>query len=461
VKVKFFNPAIGGLIGPAKVNLMSTPHHVEVLSSIANHLPSLEILSRTNLFEKPRQFDLPSLPSPKLKPLEYVGYVLEKYRRQTSGAFVKVAEIDIPSRDADFFIDTKILYGEAYRYRVKAMLRWTRPVGDTINGPDNMMVQRMGSHTAALATHKSSYFFSEWSHNWAYGSCIDDQPPPPPDELTVRPDSARKRIIITCRLPDNPQRDILKMRLFRKYQDGNGKDISNWIQLTESGAVPRGIDFAPGNVYCVDTDNGRMDYFQKEHPGIKRVYAAQCVSRHGEYSVLSEQLATRLNEDYKVRGEFPVEFISSPGVRMEYFGAFSTIPHSITKTEVVVAPPVLHVGRSPGSAAVVFTGRDTMGNVNIDNGTYVCRVQSLDTGEIKDIPFQVRLKNNPVRMEVSKFDFYVPNHAISGKNSDDFRDENESLRNELRKLNDLGIGAHDVDEVNVYDRASPGDRWKR
>jgi len=464
VKVKFFNPAIGGLIQPSKVNLMSAPHHVESLSTIATHLPSLEILSRTNLFTKPRQIDIPSLPSPKIKPLEYVGYVLEKYKRQQSGAFIKVEEIDIPSRDADYYIDTKILYGEAYRYRIRAMLRWTRPNEHSFNIPDKMTTVRNASHAATLSTHKSSYFFSEWSHSWAYGSCIDDQPPPPPDELTVRPDSARKKIIVTFRLPDNPQKDILKMRLFKKYKDEHGKDLSHWFQITESSAHDRGIDFAPGNVYYVDDNDspfGPMEYFQRQHPGIKRVYAAQCVSRHGEYSVLSEQLAACLNEDYKVRGEFPVEFISSPGVRLEYFGAFSTIPNHITKTEIVVTPVIQRVGRSPSEAVLVFTGRNTMGNVNIDNGKYVCRIQSLDTGEVKDIPFTVSLKNNPGRQEVSKFDFYVPGHAVSGKNSDDFDSDSEiKLKNDLTRM--FGIDFNDEnEEVHSYDRASPGDRWNR
>lgn len=103
-----------------------------------------------------------------------------------------------------------------------------------------------------------------------------------------------------------------------------------------------------------------------------------------------------------------------------------------------------------------------MGNVNLDTGKYVCRVQSLDTGEVKDIPFTVSMKNLPVRQEVSKFDFYAPSHAVSGKNSNDFDSESDArLRRELVSLTDgeLLDTNGEENEVLVYDRSSKNDRW--
>lgn len=457
VKVKFSDPSIGGLIDPSKINLMAQPHHVEMMSAIAPQLPQLEMLSRTNFKNLPRQINPPSLPSPKMKPLEYIGYIIEKYKRQTSGAFIKVEEIDVPIRDADFYIDTKVLYGEVYRYRIKTVVRWTRTKDHDIAGPDPTIETKFGSQTAAVSTHKSSYFTSEWGHEWAYGSCIDDQPPLPPDELTVRPESHKKRIVVTFRLPDNPQRDILKMRLYRKVQDENGRDISDWMQVQESNATNRGIDFAPSNVIYFDTS---VDFSQKSH--MKYIYAAMCISRHGEDSTLSEQLAARLNEDYFSRGEFPVEFHSCPGVRLDYFGAFSTSPHKITKTEVVVPPPPTRVGKIPGVAALIFSGRNTMGNTHMDEGSYTIRVQSLDTGEVRDIPLTTKFRQIQKRQEVSKSDYYVRSHTVSGKNSDDFEDlSTQRLKEQLTKYQD-GPVRHDRNEeleVLPFDRSSRGERW--
>lgn len=456
VKVKFFNPAVGGLLDPRKVNLMSSPEHVETLSAIAPSLSSLEVLSQTNLFYKDREVTLPSLPSPKVRPLEYIGYVLEKYRRQKSGVFVKVEEIDLPAREVDYYIDTKIVYGEVYRYRIKAVVRWTRPDNQGVMETSKTTVKRFGSHTVPVASYKSSYLVSEWSHTWAYGSCIDDQPPLPPDELTVRPESHKRRVVVTMKLPYNPQKDILKMRLFRKIQDENGRDMSDWMQITESDAADRKIDFAPQNVVYFDND---LDFFQKKK--MKAVYAAQCISRHGEDSTLSEQLGARLNQDYFTKGEFPVEFVSSPGVRLEYFGAFSVSPPRTTRTEIVVSPAPTRVGKSPGVAALILAGRNTMGNMTVNKGDYVCRVQSLDTGETADIPFSSNFVNLQNRQTVSKFDFYVPSHSVSGKNSNDFDSESDTrLEDELTRFNDGGLpDASENDEVLVYDRASKGDRW--
>jgi len=457
IKVKFIDSSLGGLVDQQKINLMASPHHIEMMTAIAPMLPKLEILSRTNFNHAPRYINPPSLPSPKVKPLEYIGYIIEKYKQAASGLFLKVEEIDIPVRDSDFYIDTKVLYGAVYRYRIKAVLRWTRPKDHEISGPDQTLELKFGSNTTPLSTHKSSYFTSEWSHAWAHGTCIDDQPPSPPDELTVRPESAKKQVVITFKLPDNPQRDILKMRLYKKFQSDDGHDISDWMQVTESEAQDRGIDFAPQNVIYYDK---QVDFFQKSH--IKVIYAAQCISRHGEDSTLSEQLGAKLNEDYRTRGEFPVEFHSSPGVRLDYHGSFSTYPHKVTKTEVVIVPPQTKIGKAPGVGAVIFSGRNTMGNMTLEDKFYMARVQSLDTGEVLDIPFKTQFRNIQKRQEVSKFDFHIPLHSVSGKNSNDFdKESSKILSKELRKYqNKQGIEAHEDSEVLPFDRASPKDRFR-
>ena len=462
VKVKFVNPSIGGLIDYDKINLLAAPHQVETMVAIAPVLPHLEILSRSNMYNAKTHFNIPSLPSPKTKPLEYIGYILEKYKRQDSGAFVKVDEIDIPVREADSYVDTKILYGEVYRYRIKAVLRWNRPTNQQISGMDPLVEQKFGSHTAPSAGWKSSYLTTEWSHTWAYGSCIDDQPPGPPDELTVRPESAKKQIVITFKLPDNPQKDILLMRLYRKKQDADtGVDISGWEQITETDSVDRRIDFAPQNVIHIDK-NVEFVQTSQEKNRIKYVYAAQCTSRHGEDSTLSEQIGAKLNSDYLVRGEYPVDFVSSPGVRLDYFGNFSVSPYRVTKTDLIVQPAPTKVGKSPGSGKLVLSGRDTMGNPTMDDGEYVCRVQSLDTGEAKDIPISVSFKNIQSRMVVADYNFFVSTHSILGKNSNEFKNDSEKMM--IKELKSLQFDkAEDIEnednDVLPTDRAIRGERY--
>lgn len=452
VKVKFFNPAIGGLLDQKKINLMSAPEHVESLSAMAPALADLEIISRTDLYDRKRRNEIPSFPSPRVKPLEYIGYIIEKYRRQGSGAFIKVEEIDVPSRTADIYYDTKIVYGEVYRYRIKSVLRWTRKATIGVDGSDPTVSPVFASQTGLLAQYKSSYFSSEWGHTWAYTTLIDDQPPLPPDEFTVRPESHKKRIVITFRLPENPQKDIWKMRLYRKFKDEVGRDITDWMQVVESDSDEKLLDFAPGNVIFFDTD---VDFFQKSKTRV--VYAAQCISRHGEQSYLSEQFCTRLNSDYFSKGEYPVEFVSSAGIRREYFGAFSTSPVRITKTEIVVSPPPTRMGRSSGVASLSFSGRDVTGNATLDPSKYVCRIQSLDTGETIDVPFNVTFDNLPARQEVAEFDFYVPKDPVPSKEKRPKRTHRTNVKD--RKDAQEEDSRNEDGEVKIKDRANRHERW--
>lgn len=375
-KVKFIDPSVGGLIDQSKVNLMTRPEHAEMMMAVAHVLPHLEVLSQAHIQKQINTIEIPSFPSPKdVKKLEYVGYVIEKYKRDDSGAYAKVDEILLPDRTYDSYIDTQILYGVSYRYRIRAVLRWTRPNDVGVLGKDPLQVLRAGSQTSKLSPYLSSYFGSEWSAPWSYSLIIDQQPPGPPDELIVRPDSARKKISVAFKLPDNPQRDIYKMRLFRKLQDENGKDLTGWVQLSEYGAVDRKIDFGPQNVLYYDTD---VDYYQVNK--VRYVYAAQSISRHEEYSALSEQLCVTLNRDFAVFGEHPVRFLSSPGIKLQHFGAFGTTPHKRLHTEIILKPDQ-NPGTSDSSVSFMISGRETMGNVLMDRASYIIRIESLDTGE--------------------------------------------------------------------------------
>lgn len=455
-KVKFFDPSIGALVSDVKVKLMTAPEHLEAMTAIAPSLPSLELLARSNYYTLPRAIKIPSLPSPRMKPLDYIGYVLEKYARGVTGVFTKVDEIDIPSREINEYYDTKVLYGETYRYRIRSILRWNRPSHQGVMGKDPTVAPRFASHAAKLAPNLSSYFYSEWSHTWAYGTCMDDQPPLPPDELQARPESHRKRVVVTFRLPENNQRDILSMRLFRKLQDSNGRDLTDWLPMVHSDGA---VDHPPQNVIFFDTN---VDFFQTSR--YRYVYTAQCVSRHGEDSVLSEQLAVRLNQDYSTRGEYLVDSISSAGVRMEYFGAFSTIPAKESRSELVVSPPLAHRGSGPGSAALIVVGRNALGNMQGTNTNYLIRVQSLDTGESSDIPFSTLFRYLKTR-EIFKIKhvFALPAHPEKKNSIAVLNKPSRVLVQQLTKYQDpKALGSTENKILTLpHDRAMPLERYKR
>lgn len=444
IKVNFIEPVLDGLLEEERLNNVRSPEHIESLFSIVPYMSGLEILSRMELRDTYRCNSIPSIPSPKMKQLEYIGYVIEKYR-QISGVFVKVEEIDIPNREIGFYIDTKVLYGEIYRYRIKTILRWTRENDKKIEENDPTIKSNIITQNSSVSPYKSSYFHSAWSSNWAYGACIDDQPPIHPDELTVVPESPNKRVMITFKFPDDPQKDILKMRLLRKFQNANGRDMSDWMIIKKSDGSGDDLYFPPQNSIYFDYD---VDFFQDT--GLKIVYAAQCISKHNEYSTLSEQLAVRLNKKSFSQGEFPVEFVSSPGVRMEYFGAFSTSPHKITKSEIVLTS-------KDSKFKLIISGRNTIGNMLINEKNYIVRVQSLDTGEEIDIPFKTTFNNISSRFVTSEQNFYITEDLAFASDNKEY--EIERINRELKKYQDSLILKAENDVVHVYDRAMPNERW--
>lgn len=434
IKVKFVDQSIGGIASSQKVNLMSAPEHAENMAALGSNLGNLEILSRADT-RNVNRVGIPSLPTPRLKRLEYVGYVIEKYVRKGSGAFIKVEEIDIPNKDTDEYIDTKIAYGQTYRYRIKSIIRWTRSARDSDTVIDQTVREMFGSQTTPLASYKSSYFSSEWSKNWCYATIIDQVPPPPPDEIVVRPDSARKRIVVTMKFPDDSQRDLSQMILLRKLQDVHGRDLTGWKVMAR---------FPPQNCIFFDRD---VENFQES--SVRYAYCGQTLSKHGEESVLSEQIAARLNADFRVRGEYLTEFVSSPGVRREYFGAFATIPPKTTASEIVIVPEVLNSGEERRVGSFVISGRDALGKAVLNDTDYICRIESLDTGEKFDIPFSLEIDTVPSEVKVSSNTFVAGVPDAPPKTAADH-----------------GFGKKIVDEADrgesqPADKPSKGETWKR
>lgn len=379
IRVAFINPTIGGALSEERVNNMLKPEHAEATVALGQMLPNTEALASSDVQLKKRSYSVPSFKSPAGLPrLEYVGYVIEKYEQVSGGTFSLVDTIDIPSREYTQYVDTKVRYGGTYRYRIRSIIRWTRPDGVEMTGDTGARISPSQNPLFSLTPSRSTYFASEWSKKWIYGSIIDIVAPQPPDEITVRPDSYLKRIFVSLKVPGNPQFDISGMRLFRKLKDQAGADLTGWIQV--------GQTWPPKNVLFVDDD---VDFFQNNQT--QYVYAAQTLTHHGEYSFLSEQISTRLSSEVRVKGEFGVDFISQAGVSLENHGAFATIPMKQTMTEVIV----------PTGAVIRLSARDGDSNVMKDQSNYVMRVESLVTGEKIDLPLSVSYTNLPTNIRTT------------------------------------------------------------
>ncbi len=73
-----------------------------------------------------------SFPSiPEFRGLDYVGYVIEKERLDKSnGSWIRLEEFKIMGSGANSFKDSRIAYGETYRYRIRCVAKFTTPSDD-------------------------------------------------------------------------------------------------------------------------------------------------------------------------------------------------------------------------------------------------------------------------------------------------------------------------------------------
>lgn len=451
VKTNFIDTNFAGAVSSERVNNVQEPHEAEsiiALSTIAGNLVTYAAAGMQNIN---KDWSIPSFSAPSsLKPLEYIGYIIEKYEQQ-DGSFKLVDTIYIPGKEYTEFVDSKVKYGSNYRYRIRSALRWVRPRGIGVLGKDPTRLSPPGSDVASLTPNDASYFTSEWSTSWAYASLIDRTPPNPPDEIMVRPHSAGETnpddpdhdgkpfIEIVMKLPGNPQQDINKMVIYRKLQDESGVDLTPWIQIKELSAEQRQgnrvtfitqfqhqqdditgtkfdtqqikrnetfVEFAPLNCRFRDFDVG---FFGVDN-SFRYVYAGACFTRHGERSSLSDQIAARLNVDWRKNGEFSVDFVSCSGVDKDFdVGIFGTYPERRWRSEVIFKPNLKT--NKPGT--IGLSGQSRVAQKMLSNSDYVMRIESLDNGEYFDVP--VNIKVNNIQEEVTTK--VVPETAIIAQDS--------------------------------------------
>lgn len=369
-KVTFTEPNITGLVSAVKINGASKPEHAETIMSLGSMLPAFETFMPTfSVIE--REKDIPGFPAPQeLTGIHYTGYVIEKYKRSLSGIFELVDEFHIDNILESTYIDTEVLYGGTYRYRMKTILCWTREQNVGVAGTDKSIAVNDTSQAKRLASSVSSYFDSDWNKNWAYSTIVDLVPPPPPDEIHVRPDSRRKRNVLTWKVPDDKQRDISGFVVFRRFVTKDKVPMSDWEQLT--GILP------PTNGLYFDTN---VEYSEKIND-VGYAYAVQTVSQHDEKSVLSDQLAAWLTQHSKETGEIPTAFISESGVDLSMHGAQSVKPVKKVYRDIIAKDIISLSGRVGGTSDVQY-----------DNKEMIVRLESLDTGEQRELQMSIKYNN--------------------------------------------------------------------
>lgn len=351
-KVSFVNPAIDGAFSEARAQTIGTSQAANAavaLSKIATNLQVIGVRPKGGKGVPP-----PSFPSvPELIGVQYMGYLIERYRIDTDGVQTLDATIHIDDPSVSSFVDLDVLFEVQYTYRMRSVVRWTRDRGMGFDSNPQVLPVRTGM-SPPLASHVSSFYAGDWSR-WSDARVVDDIVPDPPDNIFVRPVSPKGEVHIAWTEPFDPQRDLSEIVLVRRTVGLDGKFTSPWQELSR---------FDVGNGLYIDRDVQT----QEERPG-RYVYALYTVSIHDQVSALSEQVGVALTRRWRYSGELPLVQVSSPGASLDASGDTSVVP--FLRKDISLSP----------RSNVRFTCRSGPGPSPVLDKRYVLLVRSLSTGE--------------------------------------------------------------------------------
>lgn len=349
-RVNFVDPSIAGAVHDNRVAVSRDEIHLTLLGSLSKLLPGFEVLSEFNQ-DVPSQNPPPKFPvSADAPTLVYVGYVIERHDVGTDGRLTLARTFYVDDLTCRLLVDREVVYGGRYAYRMRTVVQWTHPPQVGFLG-DSTLDRAIPFDPAGGTPRKDASFYAgDWS-DWSRAEVTDDVLPDPPDELTVRPVSHRGEVDVVWKMPNDPQRDVDRVRLVRCIEQAGR--LENWVTLG---------DFPALNGRYVDRDVAPLI-----DSGRTYVYAMYSVSRHGEVSVLSEQLGVRLVGRSRYARELPVRQFGPRG--SDPMGAPGADRKGPRDWNMVARNRVGLYIRPSRSRHPLF------------DRTYVVEVQSLSTGE--------------------------------------------------------------------------------
>lgn len=300
---------------------------------------------------------------------DYVGYVVEKGRLTEDGEFEVVDMIAIAGKNTTEFLDWKIGYGETYRYRIRTVFRFVNKHNLSMFADSDSAISRQQSaqyvDTNTLIQASKTFYFDSVYSDSAEVQATENQRPNVPVNLRLFPDSRKKQLFLTWN-QKNQNRDVVGFNVYRKILKENGQPF---VRLNQDLIGIR-------ENFLIDTDIEQdLDY----------IYAVEAVDFHGNFSQLSAQYYSRIQEvivDERVC-ERPQKFFAVEGEEL------GEVPDEEIPS-LMLCKRNMTLNVNP-----LFQNTD-------ENNTFVIRVTCLDTGHKKEIKVNFRT------MTIYHMSGYVP-----------------------------------------------------
>lgn len=209
--------------------------------------------------------------------IKFAGYLIEKYEVLPNGNAEFLGRLYVRDHDRNFAVDTEVRYGGTYTYKIRTVCQ-VKAVVHTIQ-------ENSACAQAVLATCFMASEGKLFSVN-----CVERVPPPPPTNLRVTFDFETLVPRITWQFPINPQRDIKRFQIFKRFSIDEPFTLLHEYDFDNSLVRSPVAEVAPAEKITA-MNRPRTYYTDTSHAeGEKPIYAIACVDAHGLSSNYSPQL---------------------------------------------------------------------------------------------------------------------------------------------------------------------------
>lgn len=282
---------------------------------------------------------------------EYCGYIIikQRLRDSESDSWETVDYIPILDVNKTDFIDTRIAYGEVYRYRIRSVFKFVNSKNltmfedykdtDTSLQNDSLYLFSGGQNFSKV------YYFDSKLSNQEEISIFDGVRPDPPNSIKIFPNSRKKQILLTW-AQKQQQRDVQGFNVYRRTEG------TSFQKLNLSPLEQR------NNFYLDDQVEYETEY----------IYAIESIDMHDNSSKLSFQYAAKLKEQDFIVGntQYPLRVVVDQNLEI---GEELVKPEK----ELISARSSLMIAVNP-----LFLTKDSV-------FSYLIKIKSLDTFMEKEV----------------------------------------------------------------------------
>lgn len=295
--------------------------------------------------KSPDDVDSPTAPS------TYIGYTIikERLRDPESELWEVVDFIPIPDRKKTYFIDTRIAYGESYRYRIRSVFKFVNYKDLTMFSDYKDKDTSFDNNSLYVFTggqnFKNVYYFDSSLSDPSIVPVVESVRPDPPHFIQIFPNPKKKNILIMWNQKQQ-QKDVIGFNIFRRTNNSNFQKLNNFI-------IP-----ARSNFFLDENVEYETDY----------IYAIESLDAHDQSSKLSFQYSAKLKEQDFLVGNtnYPNKLIVDQNLEFTDQVEENSIEsiYFRNKLDLIINP--------------LFPSRD----VNLN---YLIKVMSIDTMQQKEI----------------------------------------------------------------------------